>query len=59
MRLEVEREALKKEKDEFSKNRIKEIDNKLKDLKEKRVSFVLTGKPRKKLTTRLIEEGRD
>ena len=35
MRLEVEREALKKEKDEFSKNRIKEIDNKLKDLKEK------------------------
>ena len=35
MRLEVEREALKKEKDEFSKNRIKEIDNKLKDMKEK------------------------
>ena len=35
MRLEVEREALKKEKDEFSKNRIKEIDNKLKDTKEK------------------------
>ena len=35
MQLEVERQALKKEKDEFSKNRIKEIDEKLTDLKAK------------------------
>ena len=35
MQLEVERQALKKEKDEFSKNRIKEIDEKLTSLKAK------------------------
>ena len=35
MQLEVERQALKKEKDEFSKNRIKEIDEKLTSLKTK------------------------
>ena len=35
MQLEVEKQALKKEKDEFSKNRIKEIDDKLIDLKAK------------------------
>ena len=35
MQLEVEKQALKKEKDEFSKNRIKEIDEKLTDLKDK------------------------
>ena len=35
MQLEVERQALKKEKDDFSKNRVQEIDNKLEDLKEK------------------------
>ena len=35
MQLEVEKQALKKEKDEFSKNRIKEIDNKLTELKAK------------------------
>ncbi len=35
MQLEVEKEALKKEKDEFSKKRIEEIDNKLEVLKEK------------------------
>ena len=35
MQLEVEKQALKKEKDEFSKNRIKEIDDKLVDLKAK------------------------
>ena len=35
MQLEVEKQALKKEKDEFSKNRIKEIDEKLTSLKAK------------------------
>ena len=35
MQLEVEKEALKKEKDDFSANRIKEIDEKLLSLKEK------------------------
>ena len=35
MQLEVEKQALKKEKDEFSKNRIKEIDEKLTNLKAK------------------------
>ena len=35
MQLEVEREALKKEKDDFSKNRVQEIDKKLDELKEK------------------------
>ena len=33
MQLEIEKEALKKEKDDISKNRIKEIDNKLSTLK--------------------------
>ena len=35
MQLEVEKQALKKEKDDFSKNRIKEIDEKLSSLKAK------------------------
>ena len=35
MQLEVEKEALKKEKDDFSKNRIEEINGKLSALKEK------------------------
>ena len=35
MQLEVEKQALKKEKDEFSKNRIKEINDKLTELKAK------------------------
>ena len=35
MQLEIEKEALKKEKDEFSKKRIEEIDSKLETLKEK------------------------
>ena len=35
MQFEVEKQALKKEKDDFSKNRIQEIDNKLAELKEK------------------------
>ncbi len=35
MQLEVEKEALKKEKDDFSKNRVNEIDKELDDLKEK------------------------
>ena len=34
MQLQIEREALKKEKDDISKNRVNEIDNKLKELKE-------------------------
>ena len=35
MQLEVEKQALKKEKDDFSNNRINEIDEKLSELKEK------------------------
>ena len=35
MQLEVEKQALKKEKDDFSKNRIAEIDEKLTELKDK------------------------
>ena len=39
MQLEVEKQALKKEKDEFSKNRIKEIDEKLTNLKAKEMDL--------------------
>ncbi len=39
MQLEVEKEALKKEKDEFSKKRIEEIDAKLDTLKEKETNL--------------------
>ena len=35
MKLEIEKEAIKKEKDEISKNRVKEIEKKLLELKEK------------------------
>lgn len=60
LRLQVEKEALKKEKDKFSKERINEIDEKLKDLQakeaklrsdwedEKRVNNLI-NKKRKKL----------
>lgn len=39
MQLEVEREALKKEKDDISKNRVKEINDELVDLKEKEKKY--------------------
>ena len=39
MQLEVEREALKKEKDDISKNRVQEINDELVDLKEKEKKY--------------------
>ncbi len=39
MQLEVEREALKKEKDDISKNRVKEINDELVDLKEEEKKY--------------------
>ena len=39
MQLQIEKEALKKEKDEFSKKRIEEIDTKLDNLKEKETNL--------------------
>ena len=39
MQLEVEREALKKEKDDISKNRVQEINNELVNLKEKEKKY--------------------
>ncbi len=53
MQLEVEREALKKEKDDFSKNRIQEIDNKLSELKEKEKKLRDSWEEEKEITNKI------
>ncbi len=49
MQLEVEKEALKKEKDDFSKNRIEEINSKLSVLKEKESNLRKAWEEEKKI----------
>ena len=56
MRLEIEKEALKKEKDDISKNRIENIDKELFSLKEKRKGFKkIDGKKKSLLILRLVK----
>ena len=53
MQLEVERQALKKEKDDFSKNRVQEIDNKLNELKEKEKKLRDSWEEEKEITNKI------
>ena len=53
MQIEVEKQALKKEKDEFSKNRIQEIDNKLVELKEKEKKLRSSWEEEKEITSKI------
>ena len=56
MQLQIEKEALKKEKDEISKNRIKEIDNKLNILKGKETSLRNDWEDEKKINSLINEK---
>ncbi len=51
MRLQIEKEALKKEKDELSKNRISEIDKQLTNLKEEEQAISKSWEDEKKINT--------
>ena len=53
MQLEVEKEALKKEKDDFSKHRIEEIDSELVGLKEKQVKLKSDWESEKEINTKI------
>ena len=53
MQLEVEKQALKKEKDDFSKNRVQEIDNKLNELKEKEKKLRDSWEEEKEITNKI------
>jgi len=53
MQLEVEKEALKKEKDDFSKNRVQEIDKKLDELKEKEKSLRSAWEDEKEINNKI------
>jgi len=53
MQLEVERQALKKEKDDFSKNRIIEIDKKLVELKEKEKKLRASWEEEKEINSKI------
>lgn len=53
MQLEVEKQALKKEKDDFSKNRIIEIDKKLDELKEKEKKLRASWEEEKEITSKI------
>lgn len=55
MRLEIEKEALKKEKDDISKNRIENIDKELFSLKEKEKYLKIDGKKKSLLILRLVK----
>lgn len=55
MRLEIEKEALKKEKDDISKNRIENIDKELFSLKEKEKNLKIDGKKKSLLILRLVK----
>ena len=53
MQLEVEKEALKKEKDDFSKHRIEEIDSELGGLKEKQGKLKSDWESEKEINTKI------
>ena len=53
MKLEIEKEAIKKEKDDISKNRIKEIDTKLEELKEKEKTLRASWEEEKDINTKI------
>ena len=53
MSLEVEKEALKKEKDDFSKNRISEIDEELNSLKEKEATLRKSWEAEKEMNNQI------
>ena len=53
MQLEVEKEALKKEKDDFSKHRIEEIDSELVGLKEKKGKLKSDWESEKEINTKI------
>ena len=53
MQLEIEKEAIKKEKDEISKNRILEIDKKLNSLKEKEASLRFRWEEERDVNTKI------
>ena len=53
MKLEIEKEAIKKEKDDISKNRVLEIDNKLKELKEKEKNLRIAWEEEKDINTKV------
>ena len=53
MQLEVEKQALKKEKDDFSKNRVTEIDNKLEEMKEKEKALRSSWEDEKELNNKI------
>ena len=53
MQLEVEKEALKKEKDDFSKHRIEEIDGELVGLKEKQEKLKSDWESEKEINTKI------
>ena len=56
MRLEVEKEAIKKEKDDISKNRVLEINNKLAKLKEKENILRSSWEEEKKISNKIKEK---
>ena len=53
MKLEIEKEAIKKEKDDISKNRVKEIDTKLEELKEKEKKLRADWEEEKDINTKI------
>ena len=53
MRLEIEKEAIKKEKDDISKNRMIEIDKKLNSLKEKEQNLRASWEEEKDINTKI------
>ena len=53
MRLEIEKEAIKKEKDDISKNRMLEIDKKLNSLKEKEQNLRASWEEEKDINTKI------
>ena len=53
MRLEIEKEAIKKEKDDLSKNRVLEIDKKLVNLKEKEKSLRARWEEERDINTKI------
>lgn len=56
MQLQIEKEALKKEKDEISKKRIEEIDTKLETLKEKEANLRKDWEDEKKINSLINEK---
>ena len=53
MQLEIEKEAIKKEKDEISKNRVNEIDKKLETLKSKENKLLIDWEAEKIINTKI------